>query len=594
MTLTARPRGVKRRTRKPTLNEALDAVSLAIFEHWGRALARKFELNVAILKAGISEHPVVFASRVLMLTSITAFISFLAIATLLLTVPMVPIMKVIACVIAAIIPVSVFAIGISYPGMIASSRKTMVENELPFFMAYVSTMAKGGVSVDKILERVAELRVFKALREEAKKIITQTKFFGMDPLSAIERVVKYHPSTKFRDVMLGYVTTLRSGGDVVHYLEIRTQELFASRMSEIKMIIERLGSFLEVYIVLGVIMSITIFVFFSVSGTLSAVQAGTRSMQAGIDITTPSLYNFIGLPLIGTIVLLMIHASQPKTPVKRTGPYIVLLATIPFGAVAFFVTLVITGGYGIFLGKLGIFEAKSIIISLTVSVLVVTIPPWLTYSMEMRRSKGLIRATADFLRDLSEVRKTGLSPEKCIVSLANRDYRNLTPIVSKAAAALSSGISLEASLRRVLKRVREWFVIAIFRFLTDSITVGGGSPDIIDALSRFTQNLAEVEEETRRRLRAYVMLPYFGTIMLAASPIIIINLLTQSAESITPDELAPLITVLAAGTLVNSFIMGLVAGKVSEMSMAAGFKHAAIMTVVATITMLATLSAIGL
>ncbi len=589
--------GISRRrlkVRKPTTREVLDAVALALFEKWGKGLAKKFELDKAILKAGISEHPVIFASRIILYTALAAFILGIILATLTLVIPITTVTLVIMLIIEAVVPAMVFAIGIGYPASLASSRKAEVDNELPFFMAYVSTMVKGGVSVDKILERVSELKVFKAIRKEAKRIVMEMKFFGKDPLSAIEAVTKYHPSTKFRDTMLGYVTTLRSGGDVVHYLETRTRELFAARTTELKAIIERLGSFLEVYIILGVIMSITIFVFFSVSGTLSAIQASRLSGTARINLLMPALYNFIGLPALGTMTLFMAHASQPKTPVKRYGPYLVALTALPFAFVAFATTLVVTGGYRIFSGRIGMLEAKSVTISLAMALLVIFVPAWISYTREMRGSKGLVNATADFLRDLSEARKTGLSPEKCIISLANRDYGNLTPIVSKAAVALASGMSLETALRRVLRRVREWFVITIFRFLADSIVVGGGSPEIIDALSSFTQDLAEAEVEMRRKLRAYVVMPYFGTMLLAASPIIIINLLLQSSKNVTPNDLAPLIMVLSAGTLINAVIMGLVAGKVSELSVAAGFKHAAIMVVLSTITILATLALIGL
>ncbi len=582
------------RVRKPTIREVLDAVALALFEKWGKSLAKRFELDKVILKAGISEHPVIFASRIILYTVLATFILGMILATLTLVIPVTTVTLVIMLVIETVAPVMVFAIGIGYPASLASSRKAEVDNELPFFMAYVSTMVKGGVSVDKILERVSELKVFKAIRKEAKRIVMEMKFFGKDPLSAIEAVTKYHPSTKFRDTMLGYVTTLRSGGDVVHYLETRTRELFAARTTELKAIIERLGSFLEVYIILGVIMSITIFVFFSVSGTLSAIQASRLSGAAKMNLLMPALYNFIGLPALGAMTLFMAHASQPKNPVKRYGPYLVALTALPFAFVAFATTLIVTGGYGIFSGRIGMLEAKSVTISLAMALLVVLVPACISHTREMRGSKGLVNATADFLRDLSEARKTGLSPEKCIISLANRDYGNLTPIVSKAAVALASGMSLETALRRVLRRVREWFVITIFRFLADSIVVGGGSPEIIDALSSFTQDLAEAEVEMRRKLRAYVVMPYFGTMLLAASPIIIINLLLQSSKNVTPNDLAPLIAVLSAGTLINAVIMGLVAGKVSELSVAAGFKHAAIMVVLSTITILVTLALIGL
>ncbi len=583
------------RYRKPTFKEIMDAVGLALFENAGKRLAKRFELDKAILKAGLSEHPIIYAARIILNTTITTFIVGVAALTLALFIPLPLTMLLILVTVAAIIPLMVFAIEISYPATVASSRKATVDNELPFFMAYVSTMAKGGVPVDKILERVANLRVFKSMKEEANRIITEMRFFGRDPLTAIDIVVRFHPSSKFRDLMLGYITTLRSGGDVIHYLEIRTRELFAARMSELRSIIERLGSFLEVYIILGVIMSITIFVFFSVSGTLTAIQASrTTTAGATSNLLMPSLYNFVGLPAIGAMVLFMAHAAQPRTPVKRYGAYVAALTSLPFAIIIFFGTLISMNGYSALMGKLDLGGAKTITIALTLAILAVTIPPWIAYSKEMKNSRGLINSTADFLRDLSEVRKTGLSPEKCIISLANRDYGNLTPVVSKAAAALSSGMSLEKALKRILREIHEWFVIAIFRFLTDSITVGGGSPDIIDALARFTQDLAEAEVELRRRLRAYVFLPYFGTFLLASSPIIIINMLLQSSKSVAPNHLAPLITVLSAGTLINAVIMGLVAGKVSELNLGAGFKHAAIMTVLSTATILGTLSMMGL
>jgi flagellar protein FlaJ len=578
--------------RKPSFNELFTVASLSLFESWGARLAKSLELDKSILRAGMNVHPVIYASKTIMITLITSVTALLSAAMAFIFVPMPFIARVVVGLVALVIPISVFAMMILQPSLKASDRKSGVENELPFFMAYASTMAKGGVSLEKIIERVSTLKVFKAMKEECLRVMTYVKLFGYDPISALERVSILHPSTKFRDLMLGYTTTLRSGGDVTHYMEIRTQELFNARMNEIKSMTERLASFLELYIVLGVIMSITVFVFFSVSGTLSAVSAGRTTGTLSVDVTMPSLYNFLVLPMLGLVVLAMIQVSQPKTPVKIMEPYITLITLIPISVVSFFVTLFITNGSGVLRGVLGLHEVQSVIISLTVALLILTIPPWLVHRSVLKGHKGLVKATADYLREMSEIRKTGLSPEKCIVQLSTKDFRNLTPIVSKAGAAVSLGLSLEEALRRVLRGVREWFVIAIFRFLTDSIVVGGGAPDIIDALARFTQSLSELEEELRRRLKAYVVLPYFGAIMLASSPIIIVNMLITAAGA-PAEAVAPLIGVLGVGSMINSFIMGLIAGKSSEMSIAAGFKHAALMTLVTAATILFTLAYIS-
>ncbi len=584
----------RRRAQKPSLKDLYDATALSLFENWGRTISKTFELDTALKRAGLTEHPVVYASRLLLTVVLTMLFVTTPLAMLTVYVSVNILVQLILIVVATITPILVFGLGLSYPSIVASSRKTMVENELPFFMSYAATMARGGVSIDKVIERVAELKIFKAMRDEARMILSKIQFFGSDPITAIDEVVRYHPSTKFRDIMLGYITTLRTGGDTVHYLELRTQELFNQRTREIKELTERLGSFLELYIVIGIIASITLFVFFAVTSAVSAAAAGTTSTlkMPTMDLSTPMLYNFVVLPMLGVMILLMAHYSQPRTPIGYPGPYVVLLITLPMAIVVFIITLWTTGGSDLFSGQITPSVVSSATISMTMAVLTASIPPWIVWVKDTRGTKGLVKSTADFLRDMAEVRKTGLSPEKCFITLSTRDYRNLTPVVKRAATALSLGMSLEKALAKALRGVREWFVVAVFRLLADSIIVGGGSPEIIDTLARFTQSLAESEELLRRKLRFYVVLPYFGIILLASTPIIIIGLLTSATTSSATASLAPMMLVLSLGTIINAFVMGLVAGKTSEMSIAAGFKHSALMTLIATATTLITLETI--
>ncbi len=590
------PAYMRRASQKPTLKDLYDATALALFENWGRALSKTFELDTALKRAGLAEHPVVYASRLLLTIVLTMLFVTTPLAMLAVYSSVNVLIQLILVVSAAMAPLLVFGLGLAYPSMVASTRKTMVENELPFFMSYAATMARGGVSIDKVIERVAELKIFKAMRDEARRMLSKIRFFGADPITAIDEVVRYHPSTKFRDIMLGYITTLKTGGDTVHYLELRTQELFSQRTREIRELTERLGSFLELYIVIGVIASITLFVFFAVTGAVSSAAAGTGASalrMPAMDLSMPILYNFVVLPMLGMMVLLMAHYSQPRTPIGYPGPYIVLLITLPMAAIVFIVTLWTTGGFELFSGHITLNVVSSATISMTMAVLTASIPPWIVWIKDTRGMKGLIKSTADFLRDMAEVRKTGLSPEKCFISLSSRDYRNLTPVVKRAAAALSLGMSLEHALAKALKGIREWFVVAVFRLLADSIVVGGGSPEIMDTLARFTQSLAESEELLRRRLKYYVVLPYFGIILLASTPIMIMNLLIGATGAAGNAMMAPMLLVLGLGTLINAYVMGLVAGKTSEMSIAAGFKHATLMSIIAAATTVLTTATLG-
>lgn len=583
-----------RRGRTPTVREVFTAISLSFFESLGRSLARVFELEKAIDRAGLSIHPVKYAAETITLTIFAAGFSILTVVLLYIFLSPPLVYMVVATLIAIVIPIAVFSYRLSYPSLVASMRRAEVENELPFFMAYISTMVRGGYSFERVIERASQLRVFRAVRREAQRIMTRIKMFGEDPLSALEHVALRHPSTRFRDLMLGYTTTLRSGGDVVHYLEIRTRELFEARTNEIKTIMGRLSSYLEVYTIFGVIISVTLFVFFSVSGAITAAQAMRTpgEVTVPIDITMPSLYNFLLLPMMGVGIAFAIHLNQPRTPISYGRVYTLLITLIPISIAVFIVALIATGGVDVLLGVVNLRVVKSLVTSATVALITLSVPPWLVYRAMVKGYRGIVRSTADFLRDLSEVRKTGLAPEKCIQMLAARDYRALTPVVTRASAALSIGFSLEDALRRALRGVKEWFVIASFRFLADSIVVGGGSPEVIDVLARFTQILSELEEETRRRMRTQVILPYFGAVMLATMPIIIMYMLLTMAN-ISLETATPLLLVMGIGNLVNSYMMGLIAGKSSQATIAAGFLHAAILTTVSATALIATLTYLG-
>ncbi|MEM3975880.1 MAG: type II secretion system F family protein [Desulfurococcaceae archaeon] len=578
-----------------TVRDVFTAFSLSFFEPAGRWLARTFELEKQFTRAGMNIHPVKYGAETVSLVMIAAVFCTLGFITMLLTTRLTLVETIVGATITVTAPIMVFVLRLARPYTATLLRKSETENELPFFMSYVATMVRGGYSLERVIERATQLKVFKAVREEARRIVTRIKMMGEDPATALEKVALHHPSTRFRDIMLGYITTLRSGGDVVHYLEVRTRELVESRIVEIRNTIGRLMSFLEVYTIFGVVVSITLFVFFAVSAAITAAQVA-RTPEGltvlNVDVTTPAIYNFFFLPLLGSAITLAVHVNQPRTPVRYGEVYLVLLVWLPISVAIFVLVLALTNGISIFAGKVGIKEVKSLVYAISATLIGASLPPAIKYRLMARRQRGLVRSVADFLRDVSEVRKTGLSPEKCIILVSSRSYKNLTPIIERAAASLSLGLNLEEALRKALKGVKEWFVIASLRFLTDSILVGGGAPDVIDTLARFTQVLSELEEETRRRMRSQVVLPYLGAVLLASTPMIILYMLLSLAR-IPIATVTPLLLVLSLGSLINSYIMGLIAGKASQATMAAGFQHAIVLTLVTVLTLSVTFTFIG-
>jgi flagellar protein FlaJ len=107
---------------------------------------------------------------------------------------------------------------------------------------------------------------------------------------------------------------------------------------------------------------------------------------------------------------------------------------------------------------------------------------------------------------------------------------------------------------------------------------------MIEALARFNNMTQEVDKEKKMAVRPYVMMPYFAAIMLVSTTIMMI-MFTGSTASITGAKatanLGGIIITFNTASIFSSYLIGLVGGKISEESISAGFKHAAILVVLA-------------
>ncbi|HMD79108.1 MAG TPA: type II secretion system F family protein, partial [Nitrososphaerales archaeon] len=116
-----------------------------------------------------------------------------------------------------------------YPDLLlrdaASSRKESVERELPFFAVLVNVLGGAGLSLYSILLSGVGRGTFPAMEREALRVKRDVEVFGVNPLDALESLATNHPSRKFADLLLGYCSKVRSGGDVGSYLAGESGEL---------------------------------------------------------------------------------------------------------------------------------------------------------------------------------------------------------------------------------------------------------------------------------------------------------------------------------------------------------------------------------
>jgi flagellar protein FlaJ len=439
---------------------------------------------------------------------------------------------------------------------------------MPFAAAYITVMASGGISPYVSLKRLSGVDLMASMQREAREIMRDVEIFGIDPLSALEHASETHPLDIYRDFVSGYASTVITGGDITHFLEQKTHDIFRARSMRIKAAAERLGMLLESFIIVVVLMSLCFYILFSVD----AIYSTGVSMYS-----TMIMYTFIFAPLLSIVFIYLAHDMQPKSPITDWRPYKVA-AISTAGATVLFLFLV--GFFGMFPSIVDLPTGVAIL------MVVMCGPPALVHSRTARKKTETEKGIANFLRDLTEIRKTGMAPEKCIENLSKRNYGAFSKELEKISSELSWGIPLKKVFQDFMRRTKSWLSQLVIFLLVEAIDVGGGTIGMIESLTRFNNMTQEVEKEKKMNSRPYIIIPYFAAVMLMATTLMTLMFVGKTVSLATAGmgtriDLASVSMTFTLSVIVHVFMIGLVAGKIGEESIAAGFKHSALLVVIA-------------
>jgi flagellar protein FlaJ len=552
--------------------ETLEAWSFRIF---GRAapffLKHVVEFKDYLERAKIKIYPETYVSLML-------FISVLTIPVTIISIIVLYFFGFLPAIFLVPFPIYVMIGFFLIPLSKASERASNLEREMPFVAAYISVMASGGIAPYTSFKRLAEVELMPAMRSEAREIIKDVEIFGIDPLTAIENAAKRNPLDIFKDFLAGYASTVIIGGDIGHFLERKAEDIFKTRAMRVKAAAERLGMLLETFIIVMVLMSMCFFILFAVESMPGVGGGGGVSMQSGII-----LYTYIFTPMLSLVFIYLAHSMQPKTPVVDMRPYKVFGICSIFGIV---LLLLLTNFFGLveipFLSSVQ--KLVDLPTAIALALFVMTAPAAVVYHKVSSYRASMEQGINSFLRDLTEVRKTGLSPEKCIESLSNRDYGVFSKELRKISSEISWGVPVRKVIMDFVKRTKSWLAQLVMFLLVETIDVGGGTIAMIESLARFNNLTQEVEKEKKMATRPYVMMPYFAAILLVATTIMMLNFATATREVAGGSQTADMTgikMIFTTSVIFHSYLIGIVAGKISEESVAAGFKHGAILVIIA-------------
>jgi flagellar protein FlaJ len=325
---------------------------------------------------------------------------------------------------------------------------------------------------------------------------------------------------------------------------------------------------LETFIIVNVMMSLCFYIMFSVENIGGVGGGGSTSMII--------LYTYLLSPMLSMMFIYLAHSMQPKTPVTEMRPYKVFAVCAIIG-VALFVLLYVFNIFG---------SLVDLPTALAVSLCVTTAPAAMVYSKLSNHKTQTEAGINNFLRDLTEVRKTGLSPEKCIESLSQRDYGVFSKELRKISSEISWGLPIRKVIMDFIKRTRSWMAQIVMFLLVETVDVGGGTIAMVESLARFNNMTEEVEKQKRADTRPYIMMPYFCALLLVITTSMMLGFTSGTfgiAGGTQPADMGWIRSIFNSSCIFSSYLIGIVAGKISEESVAAGFKHASILVVISAV-----------
>jgi len=257
-------------------------------------------------KSGIKQTPKNYMSTTLLTTFISYCISLSLILFLTTFVLELNIFSMIISIIFGplIISMVVFTVILFYPYQKVLSRSRSINTNLPFAIAHMGAIASSGVPPTSIFKLLAEFKEYDVLAEEIGKIVRNTEIFGLDPMSAMREVAERTASNKFKQLLLGLVSTIDGGGDLKTYLKnAGEQSLFTWRMRRQKYL-QQLSAYAEFYT--GLLIAAPLFII-----SLFSVMYMIQPELGGFDILIlmrVSIYLLI--PALNIGFLIFLHSTQ--------------------------------------------------------------------------------------------------------------------------------------------------------------------------------------------------------------------------------------------------------------------------------------------
>lgn len=188
----------------------------------------------------------------------------------------------------------------AYPGMKSKNRKIPIEVNLPYISSFLTLLSSSNVSPRIIFHSIAKVDTLKEVRQEFSNIVRNVEVFGQDLLTSILENSEYTPNEKLKEILNGYVATIRTGGNTTEYLRISTENIMKEKMVKLDLMLESLSAMAEIYIMVLVAMPLLFVVMFATLGMLGG------GGEAFNPVLMLYLLLYVGIPILASILIVVV------------------------------------------------------------------------------------------------------------------------------------------------------------------------------------------------------------------------------------------------------------------------------------------------
>ncbi|MBC7131275.1 type II secretion system F family protein, partial [Candidatus Bathyarchaeota archaeon] len=463
-------------------------------------------------------------------------------------------------------------------------NKNGIERELPFAALLFTLLAASGVTLYESWKKIAGISQLQAFNKEAKEIVRQVEVLGYDPITVMQRRAEKTKSKIYREFLLGYASAVKSGGSIVNYLKSKLRSIFEGYSAAALRSIERLGTLVEAYAVMLIVTlcSYILFIVFSATSVFEPLKmTGTPSIPTELVV----LLIFFVNPMISVIFMAIAHMERRSNIIGLKKPYQV--AAISAIASCGFIAATILVPQLQYLSGPQMFP-----LVITSCLLIISVPATAVYIENVKINYAAENFMPSFLRDVTEARKTGLSPEKSIVHAAKRlGYGPFSEVLELIRSQIEWGVPIRKVFMNIKRKVQTWPVIVNFLILGETIKTGGGSSIALEILTEYSEKMKDVETNKRAMLRPYVVLAFIWSVLIAlTTTMVALSVYALTQLSFPGSETLPLVVIqnqlnlFSIGILFQCWLSGFFVGKINEGTFAAGFKYSIMLVLTAHIS----------